>query len=81
MNQNTENTNIIYVYKSYTPAQAEANKRYYQKNRDYLLDYHRQYKKMMYENNEEFREKMKQRQRERYLKKKEMLEANKESTL
>lgn len=64
------------IYKSYTPAQALANKKYYEKNKESLLEYHRNYKKTLYENNEVYRENIKLKQRERYHKNKQMLNAN-----
>lgn len=74
--QTQPNEKIIYVYKSYSPAQKKANKKYYERNKESLLEYHRNYKKSLYENDEQYRENLKLKQRERYHKKKEMLEAN-----
>lgn len=81
MEQPTENVKIIYIYKSITSeAQKQANKKYYNSNKDKVLEYQKAYKRALYEQDADYRAKIQQKTRERYLKKKQEKEQMNQQT-
>jgi hypothetical protein len=61
------------IKSKYTPARIKANKKWCEANKEHMKDYHREYKKRLYDENPEFREKKRIQNLERYHKKKELL--------